>query len=141
MKDNFFNSKTRSNKQTYTIKSDGVFNMVGNFTKKTRKRLRGRLPETFNNKLTKLQSQYKNLFKKSQKSKEIFNNLSEEEKAKILKKTVQNRNESKPFFCDKYITFEDFLKTHNLKQIGTVEPKVKRRTVDRKALKKSVWGY
>lgn len=128
MKDNFFDSKKRDNRQTYAVKPAGVDFMVGNFNKKTKKRLRGRTPDTFNHKLTKIKSQYNKLFKKSQKSKEEFNQIEEESQGKILKNISQKRTEPKPFFCVKYPTFDEFIKVQNLKSVGTVERASKKKS-------------
>lgn len=107
--------------------------------KSKRSRCRGRTTDTFNNKLSKLQSQYNHLFKTSQKSKEIFNRLKEETKEKVLKSLNQKREDSKPFFCDKYSNFNKFLAVNKLRQIGNQETAHK--TYNKKEdKKKQVYG-
>lgn len=94
-----------------------------------RNRSKGRQLQTFQNKLTKLQSTYQRRVNASVKSKAVFNALSEVEQNKILKSHRQthdhNKKEPKEFFCDRYSSFDEFLKVNVLKPVGKTEEKVK----------------
>ena len=96
--------------------------------KSRRSRCKGRQSQTFQNKLTKLQSTYKKRVKASLKSKNIFLALSEEAQSKILKSKRQTcesqiKKEPKQFFYAKYPKFEDFAEVNVLKEIGRTEEK------------------
>ena len=97
-------------------------------SKSKRSRCRGRTAETFNNKLAKLQVQYKHLFKTSQASKSLYLALPEKDK----------KPQNKVFFCDKYSSFDKFLAVNELRPAGKAEPKVKK-TVS-KPTKVKIWG-
>ena len=77
-------------------------------SKSKRNRCRGRTTETFNNKLSKLQSRYHYLFETSVKSKEIYLALPEKDR----------KPQNKVFFCDKYTSFDKFLVVNKLRKVG-----------------------
>ena len=110
-------------------------------SKSRRNRCRPRQSITFNNKLSKLKSLYSHLFKKSQKSKEKFNKLSEKTKAEKLKSRSQNRQEPKKFFCDKYPDFQMFLAVNKLRPVGNTNDKP-HSVFNKKEFRKkiSIWG-
>ena len=96
--------------------------------KSRRSRCKDRQSQTFQNKLTKLQSTYKKRVKASLKSKNIFESLSEEAKNKILKSKRQTcesqiKKEPNQHFYAKYPNFEDFAEVNVLKTIGRTEEK------------------
>lgn len=90
-----------------------------------RNRCKPRQLQTFQNKLSKLKSIYKRRVKASQRSKAVFNALSEVEQNKILKSHRQthdhNKKEPKEFFCDRFPSFDSFLKVNVLKAVGRTE--------------------
>ena len=67
-------------------------------TKKARSRVKGRSNKTYQNKVHKVKKRYNTHFQSSQKRKN------------------KNPNRKKLHFCDKYPTFEAYLKTNPIKQ-------------------------
>jgi len=97
-------------------------------SKSKRNRCKGRTADTFNNKLAKLQSQYKHLVKTSQASKLAYLALPEKDR----------KPQNKVFFFEKYPTIQKFLKANELRQVGKDTPRAVK-TVS-KPSKVKIWG-
>jgi len=111
--------------------------------KSKRNRSHPRTLTTYKNKTRKLQSEYNRLFRTSQKSKEEYLALPEEQRKIIDIRKSQKREGVKPYFCDKYPTFDKFLEKNQLKRVGKEKEQsyTSSPTVSKSQLKKKgIWG-
>jgi len=103
-------------------------------------RTKSRTLATYNRKVNKLKAKYRKSVIQSQKSKDIFNKLSESEQSVILKRRTQNgKVTNKEFFCDKYLTFEAFLLKTPVREMKKDESKTSTSTFSRP--KRPVGGW
>ena len=95
---------------------------------------RSRTLKTYNRKVARLKRKYKKLFEKSKVGKAEFEKLDVDKQEKRKKSLSQGRKNTRPFFCDKYKTFDDFLAIHQLKEVTRKESSISTTTTTRKRL-------